>query len=80
MGVPKIGIPQNGRFIMEHPIKMDDLKKPLFLETPTCKQRILGPNFFPKKKGCTDSCWIQFFENLESKTVDEFFRICIQLG
>ena len=33
---PKIGIPQNGLFIMENPIKMDVLGIPLFLETPIC--------------------------------------------
>ena len=33
---PKIGVPQNGWYIMENHIKMDDLGVPLFLETPIC--------------------------------------------
>ena len=32
-GFPKIGVPQNGWFRMENPIKMDDLEVPLFSET-----------------------------------------------
>ena len=35
---PKIGVPQNGWFIIKNPIKMDDLGLPPFLETPISRQ------------------------------------------
>ena len=33
---PKIGVPENGWFIVETHIKVDDLGVPLFLEIPIC--------------------------------------------
>ena len=36
---PKIGVPQNGWFIRENSIKMDDLGVPLFLEHPCVDKR-----------------------------------------
>ena len=40
MGFPKIGVPPNGGLIMEHTIKIDDLGRPLFSETPAYRQVI----------------------------------------
>ena len=40
---PKLMVPQNGWFIMENSIKMDDLWVPLFLETPICGDWLRNP-------------------------------------
>ena len=52
---PNIGVPQNGWFVMENPIKMDNLGVPLFLETPRwtkCK-RFLPMGFITNRSNHT---------------------------
>ena len=67
----KSGYPQNEWFIRENPIKMDDLKVPLFVETPTCGYSWESTFFLPP---CTS--YVQVLQGI----MGEWYRVTSHWG
>ena len=61
---PKIGVPQNGWFVRETPIEMDDLGVPLFLETPIYHHNLYLSYHYTARLDGKDRPSIQHYVNL----------------
>ena len=70
---PKIGVPENGWFVVETPIKMHDLGVPLFLEMPIY-------SIFIKKYLTHKSISIHFRVLFKQKKGDQLSQILVPPG